>query len=99
MDSSSDRVIIFVIEDDAHAELCGEFATMETAVAELERRAAIPWNEAPNVAPCMSWRTCGRRYEIVEYAATEASWKERVRTPFLNISATGVHWLTRRTRQ
>jgi hypothetical protein len=84
--------IIFVIDDEAHAELHGEFSTFQEAVAELERRAEIPWNEPPNIAPCTNWRDCGRRYEIVEYEITELPWKEISRTPMLEVSASGLQW-------
>lgn len=45
---------MYAIEDEIHAEPHGEFSTRDQAIEELKRRAAIPWNEAPNVAPCMS---------------------------------------------
>jgi hypothetical protein len=83
---------MFVIEDEAHAERSGEFASRDEALAELRRRAAIPWNEEPNQAPCMSWRTCGRRYEIVEYEVEARPWKELRRERALDISAAGVNW-------
>jgi hypothetical protein len=57
---------MFVIWDEAHDERHGRFQTREEAVVELQRRAAIPWNEEPNRAPCTTWRNCGRRYELVE---------------------------------
>jgi hypothetical protein len=52
---------MFVIEDEAHADQFGEYISFEDAIAELRRLSATPWDEAPNVAPCTSWRTCGRR--------------------------------------
>ena len=59
---------MFVIEDELHADqLDGQFQTRQQAIAELQRVAAIPWNEDPNRAPCRSWPTCGRRYELIEY--------------------------------
>ena len=83
---------MFLIEDELHAEQQdGEFATLEAAIAELRRRAAIPWNEPPNVAPCQSWQTCGRNYEVIEY---DASAKQEVRRiPGLHLSSKGVEWL------
>jgi hypothetical protein len=84
---------MFVIEDEAHAEQTGEYATMDDAVAELQRRAETPWDEVPNVAPCMSWQTCGRRYEIVEYDESSSPCKQLRCVPALNISAAGVEWL------
>ena len=55
---------MFVIEDEAHAEPQGEFDSLESAIAELRRRADMPWDAAPNLPPCTNWRTCGRRYEV-----------------------------------
>ena len=81
----------FVIEDSEHCEQSGSFATLEDAISELRRRATIPWHDEPNAAPCVSWKTCGRKYGIVEWDS-EAS-RERRRTPYLEISARGVMWL------
>jgi len=83
---------VFLIEDELHSERQdGEFATLEAAITELRRLAAIPWNEPPNVAPCQSWQTCGRKYEVIEY---DASAKQEVpRIPGLHLSSKGVEWL------
>ncbi len=81
-----------IVEDEQHAELQGEFSSIEAAIAELNRRVHIPWNEEPNVAPCMSWQTCRRRYEIVEYDDAQTPWKEIGRTPVLEVSAAGINW-------
>jgi hypothetical protein len=63
---------MFVIEDELHAEpQAGEFRSLADAVAELKRRALVPWDQEPNRAPCDGWRTCGRSYEIT---AAGASW-------------------------
>jgi hypothetical protein len=86
------RMTRVCIEDEAHAELHGEYPTFEEAVLELERRALVPWDQPPNVAPCTSWRTCGRRYEIVVYDEARAPWNEIKRVPMLEISASGVNW-------
>jgi hypothetical protein len=83
---------LFVIEDEAHAELCSEHATLEEAVAKLKQLAEIPWNEQPNLAPCKSWRTCGRRYELVQYETSSRPWKQLRRTPALKVNAKGVSW-------
>jgi len=84
---------MWIIEDEAHAELqdC-RFQTREDAIAELARRANVAWDEEPNRAPCTSWRTCGRRYELIEYDDTLPSWQERSRELALEISAKGVQW-------
>ena len=84
---------MFVIEDELHSETQGEFSDREAALAELERRAEIPWDQAPNVAPCTSWRTCGRNYESVQYDDKQSPWKELERISVLEISAEGIKWL------
>ena len=84
---------MYVIEDESHAEPQGEFSTRGEAIEELKRRARIPRNEAPNVAPCMSWQTCGRRYDVVEYDITTMPWKETRRERVLEVSAVEVKWL------
>ena len=68
------------------------FLSMKDAIAELRRRAAIPWDQEPNVAPCNNWRNCSRRYEVVEYDDHALPWREMRRYPLLKISASGVFW-------
>ena len=82
----------FVIEDESHAEWMGEFASEEEALTELRRRAQMPWDQPPNCAPCMSWRTCGRDYCVIEFDDTQRPWKELKRTLVLEVSASGVKW-------
>jgi hypothetical protein len=83
--------VVFIIEDEAHAEFQdGEFQSEQDAMTELHRRAQLPWDQTPNVAPCTSWRTCGRRYVLVE--CVKSPWKELLRRPILDISAEGVTW-------
>jgi hypothetical protein len=89
------KFAMFIIEDERHSEFQeGEFSTLAEALRELKRRAALPWNEAPNQAPCMSWRTCGRTYEIVEYDMSITPWKELQRLPVLDVTASGAKWLS-----
>ena len=86
---------MFIIEDERHAEpQAGEFLTLGDAFTELKRRATLPWDKAPNRAPCTSWKTCGRTYEIVEYDMSAAPWKEMQRIPALEITSSGTKWLT-----
>lgn len=84
----------FRIEDELHAEpMDGEFESFETALAEVKRLAAFPWGQPPNLAPCQSWKTCGRHYEIVEYdASTQPYWTERSRTSVLEVRSGGLKW-------
>lgn len=84
---------MFIIEDEWHAEHVAEFATRDEALAELQRLAALRWDEAPNAAPCIGWQTCGRRYAVVEYDDANTPWRELGRTPVLEVSQTGTNWL------
>jgi len=84
----------FVIEDSLHDERHGEFGDTASAIAELSRRARIPWDQDPNLAPCENWRACGRQYELIEYDDSQEPWKELRRVPVLNVSSVGAKWLT-----
>ena len=84
---------MFIIEDELHDEKQeGEFATFDDAIAELRRRAAIPWDAEPNQAPCAFWETCGRRYEVLELDTPRSGRREVHRTTVLEMSAKGIHW-------
>ncbi len=83
---------MYIIEDDLHAALFGEFASFEQAAAELQRLATLPWDQLPNRPPCTSWATCGRAYEVVEYDTAQQPWRELSRVPVLSVSAAGVIW-------
>lgn len=84
---------MFVVEDEMHAEICGEFSSYEEALTEARRRAAISWNESPNRCPCTGWELCGRNYQIVEYDATDEPWTRLATTPVLRVSASETSWL------
>jgi hypothetical protein len=85
---------MFMIYDITHAEpQDGNFNSFEEALTELKRRAGLPWNEEPNKAPCKSWRTCHRIYEIVEYNTSTQPWTEFSRVRVLDVSSAGVQWL------
>ena len=85
---------MFKIEDEIHAEpQDGEFVSFDEAMAEVRRRAGLPWDKAPNAAPCTNWRQCGRRYEIVEYDDSSTPWTELTRTEVLEVTAAGIRWL------
>lgn len=83
---------MFVIEDESHAEWCGKFPTFDGALSELRARSCIPWDSKPNVCPCMSWRTCGREYYIIEFDCSQEPWHETSRVPVLSISSKGTAW-------
>ena len=85
---------MFKIEDERHAEpQPGEFLSLAAAAVELRRLSTLPWDQAPNVAPCTNWRTCGRTYEVVEYDVSGLPWEELKRVTALEVSAEGAKWL------
>lgn len=81
-----------MVEDEFHAEWCGEFLTRAEALAELKTRSTLPWDLPPNVCPCTGWRTCGREYVIVEFNTESEPWTELSRTPVLSVSFNGAVW-------
>jgi hypothetical protein len=85
-------VAMFVVEDEFHAEHLGQYASLDEAIAEVRRLAQIPWDQAPNTAPCMSWRTCGREYVVIEFDDSQLPWNELRRIPVFEISAKGINW-------
>ena len=84
--------IRFIIEDQLHAEHLSEHLSLADAWAELKRLSSIPWDQAPNVAPCGSWQTCGRDYEIIEYDISSEPWRLVCRVSGLEVSANGIVW-------
>ena len=85
---------MFVIEDEWHAEWIGEYASREEALAELGRLAELPWDEAPNRCPCMGWRTCGRRYHLIEFDTSADPWRRLSYEALLDVSAEKTAWLS-----
>lgn len=83
----------FVIEDELHCEIIGEFVAKLDAVERLKRLAQAPWDEQPNCAPCTNWKTCGREYVLIEYDTASEPWGELSRSAALKISAAKVEWL------
>jgi hypothetical protein len=83
---------MFLIEDEIHAEHQGQFASFDEAMVELRRRAEVPWDQLPNVAPCTNWKNCGREYVVIEYDDSHVPWKEIRRVLVVDLSASGVKW-------
>ncbi len=84
---------MFVIEDERHADQIGQFDSREDAMAELRRLASVPWDEEPNVAPCVGWKTCGRSYELIEFDTSQRPWRELARAAVLEVSSEGTRWV------
>jgi hypothetical protein len=76
---------MFVVEDEFHCEWMGEFNSREEADAELRRLATLPWDQAPNVCPCASWRTCGRRYHVIEFDTSAETWRQLSNVALLEV--------------
>src|SRR3954454_21507265 len=85
---------MILIEDDIHCDRNDRFACFEDAVAELKRRASIPWDRPPNLAPYTDWKTCGWEYHIVEMDDSHEPWKSRRSVAVLNVSAKGAQWVS-----
>lgn len=85
---------MFVIEDEAHAEWISEHVSREEALAELRNLAELPWDEPPNVCPCTSCRTCGRRYYLVEFDTSAKPWRRLEEEALLEVSAEKTAWLS-----
>jgi len=83
------------IEDAIHCESHqGKYSSFDDAIAELKRREWIRWDSEPNRAPCTSWNTCGRKYEIVEYDDSSIPWKRLRSLLVLSVSSVGAIWAT-----
>jgi hypothetical protein len=80
----------YIIEDSDHCEHLGTYTSLADAQLELNRLAALPWNEAPNRAPCGSWETCGRNYVLIEGTGYDNEWCEIRRTAIFAIDAQGI---------
>jgi hypothetical protein len=85
---------MFVLEDVWHAEWIGEYASREEALVELRRLARLPWDEPPNACPCSTWRTCGRRYHVIEFDTSAEPWRRLNNEALLDVSAKRIVWLT-----
>jgi hypothetical protein len=86
------RESVFVIADERHGESRGQFETFDQAIREVQQLAEIRWDEAPNRAPCISWRTCGRSYSVREYDESTVP-RELLRdVAVCEVSASGVSW-------
>ncbi len=84
--------IIFIIEDDVHAEWCGEFETFEEAIKELNSRSNLAWDAKPNVCPCKNWKACGREYYLIEFDKSKEPWIEKSQVFALSVSEKGTVW-------
>ena len=89
---------MFVVEDESHAEWIGEFASRDEAYAEIRRLAKLRWDEVPNRCPCISWRTCGRSYYVIEFDTSFQPWRQLSAEAMLEVSAKETTWISDQVR-
>jgi hypothetical protein len=80
------------IVDQIHIDyLPGQFTSLGAVVEEFHRLATVPWDQDPNLAPCTSWRTCGRIWTAGEYKVPGrgARWLDDI---WEEVKANGVTW-------
>ncbi len=81
----------FSLFDEIHCELVDSYPTFADALAEVARRCELPWNASPNRAPCRSWKTCGRKYQIREYTSKTSS-TLLGSCDICDVNSTGIEW-------
>jgi hypothetical protein len=82
----------FAINDSIHLDQEGTYRSIDAALARLRQLARQPWDAAPNRAPCSSWESCGRDWEILEYEVETIPWQLRETIPAVSISRDAVTW-------
>jgi len=80
----------YIIEDQIHCEWIWKYNSISDATSELQRLLKLPWNKDKNLAPCMSYKTCGREYELIEYNIKWDIWDEVSRYPIFDIKSSGI---------
>ncbi len=89
---------MFIIEDEIHAEPQKEqFSTFKQALEKLEMIAEIPWDKKPKRFTSKSWKTCERKYMIIEYDDSNIPWKKLNSTEVLIVSARELKWNKKNT--
>ncbi len=83
-------MILFVIEDQAHAAIQSVHYSFQEALRELRRIARLPY-VPPNVAPCGN-PDCSLDYEIIEYDSSSTPWVEVRRYGGVEVSVSGAKW-------
>ena len=90
------RELVYVLEDDLHAEVLGEFPTRAAAIDAARQRVALAWDSPENQAPCMSWRGCGRYVDLIVLDRSEQLPLGVVtREQLFEIDANGARWLAK----
>lgn len=80
------------IEDRFHCDRIAECDSFDAAIERLKQIAQLSWDQTPNRAPCRSWRTCGREYQVIEFDDSAAPWKVVRAVPVLRVSASSIEW-------
>lgn len=86
-----DSVTSFSLFDEIHCEHVDSYPNFADALAEVARRCELPWDASPNRAPCRSWKTCGRKYQIREYASKTSS-TLLGSCDICDVNSTGIAW-------
>jgi hypothetical protein len=76
---------VFVVEDEFHAEVMGQFRSEAAAMAFLADLRGSPL--APlNRPPCTTWETCSRKYYLLEFDDSTAPWVKLSSKPAFEVS-------------
>lgn len=81
----------FVIEEEGHAEVIGEFESFSEAILELKKISKTPWNTEPNISPCTN-PNCSRDYMLIEYEVSNKQWKIIKNDFALSVEPLSVKW-------
>jgi len=84
--------LVYIIEDQIHAEIIGEFESLESAQQEIQRIVKVPFGIGSNRCPCTNWNNCKRSYELIKYNKTRNPWNEISRKEIFSISRNGIEY-------
>jgi len=90
-ESASRSGTTFVIAEDMHAEIDGDFGTFDEALDELRLRVRGSFDEEPLLPPCTGRRECKRDYHVREYNNDDPT-KLVSEVAVVMVTAEGVTW-------
>jgi hypothetical protein len=88
----TDNAFVYFIEDETHSVHIAQKNTFLEALRAIEEYSKLKWDEPPNKCPCRSWKTCHRKYTIIEGRTIDGKWSHISTTPICDVSANGVFW-------